>query len=131
MSNIVTKYAEIVVHDWGCTSIFEGGLVVDATPHPWDHHYHVIAHRCGYEDNLHSYTIEHETAHHVVEEVLFDRPSRVLLGLASGKPLSPQESAGEELLAQTLQRYARASEQPIIGGVDWARLRDRFFEVLA
>jgi hypothetical protein len=86
--------------DWGCTTYFADGTKYGATPHAWDHHYHVIAHRCGYEGDTLRYCIEHELAHLVAEECLFDRPSRILWGLAHGEPLSAPESAYEEMMAQ-------------------------------
>ena len=44
--------------------------------------------------------------------------------------LSGKEAAGEELMAQTLQRFLRAGERPIIGGVKWDDLRDRAARLL-
>jgi hypothetical protein len=121
-----TKYATIEPHSWGCTVRFKGGSMCLAQNFPSDPHYRVISHRCGYQDDTLRYCIEHEIAHLVVEEWLFDRPSRVLTALAAGSPLEPHEAAYEEGMAQMLQRYARANEQPIIGGVDWLGMRERF-----
>ena len=50
-------------------------------------------------------------------------PSPVLQSVASGRLLSGKEAASEELLAQTLQRFCRAGEQPIIGGVNWGGMK--------
>jgi hypothetical protein len=127
---VTLKYASVELFDWGCTSHFLDGASYDATPHPWSHHYNIIAHRCGYGDDVMAYCIEHEIAHHVVEEFLHDRPSRILWGLAHGEPLSGPESAYEELMAQTLQRFARAAERPIVGDVNWDAMRARFLETL-
>jgi hypothetical protein len=66
---------------------------------------------------------EHELCHLALEEWLHDRPSRILWGLAHGAPLPPHECAYEELAAQALQRFVRAAERPIVGGVDWDALR--------
>lgn len=127
---IRTRFATVHPFDWGCVVRFEGGGEVPAEHHPNDAHYRIIAARCGYGDDTRAYAIEHETAHLVAEEVLHDRPSRVLWGLAHGHPLKPEDAAYEECLAQTLQRYVRANEDPIIGGVDWRAMRSRFLEVL-
>lgn len=126
MTTIRLRYAMVETGDYGCTTFFADGTSYGATPHPWDHHYSVIAHRTGYVDAHWRYCVEHELAHLTVEEFLFNRPSRILWGLAHDAPLSPAESVYEEALAQMLQRFARASERPIIGGVDWDALRDRF-----
>lgn len=130
MTTIRLRHAMVEVEDWGCTSYFADGSSYGATPHPWDHQYHVISHRTGYGFDHARYCVEHELAHHVVEEFLFDRPSRILWGLAHGTPLSGHESAYEEMMAQSLQRFVRASERPIIGGVDWDAMRARFLDVV-
>lgn len=127
---IILRYASVEAHDWGCTSRFLDGTSVPAVPHPWDHCYSVIAHRCGYGFDQWRYCIEHEIAHHVVSEFLLDRPSPILWGLAHDKPIPAHEAAYEELMAQSLQRFARAAERPIIGGVDWSAMRHRFLEVV-
>jgi hypothetical protein len=92
--------------------------------------YAAVAHRLGYEYDLRRYCQEHDVAHLVIEEALHARPSRVLWGLAHGDPLSPQEAAYEELAAQSLQRFCRANERPIIGSVDWDAMRNQFLVAL-
>jgi hypothetical protein len=93
-------------------------------------HYHVIAHRCGYGDDLLAYAREHELFHLLVEEWLFDRPSRILWGLAHGRPLGAHDAAYEEMMAQAAQRFVRAAERPIIGGVGWDGLKARALDLL-
>lgn len=127
---VTLKYASVEYHDWGVTSHFLDGTSVPATPHPWDHHYSIITMRCGYGFDHYGYCAEHEIAHHVVSEFLLDAPSAILWGLAHGKPVGPKESAYEELMAQSLQRFVRAGERPIIGGVQWDAMRARFMEVI-
>lgn len=120
---IELSFAAVEYTDWGCTSRFEDGTKVDAIPHPWDHCYSIIAMRCGYGFDLLAYCQEHELAHHVVGEFLLGRPSPVLWGLAHEQPLPANEAAFEEMMAQALQRFVRAAERPIIGGVDWDALK--------
>lgn len=127
---IHTLYARVEPAEWGCTVAFADGAATPAQHWPDDPHYRVIAHRAGYQDDTLAYCREHEVAHLVVEEVLHDRPSRVLWGLAHGCPLTPFDAAYEEIAAQALQRFARAAERPIVGGVDWDALKARFLEVL-
>ena len=127
---IQTRFATVKPERWGCAVTFEDRLFCQAQHFPDDPHYRVIAHRCGYQDDTLRYAIEHEVAHLVVEEVLYSRPSRVLWGLAHLEPLHPLDAAYEEIAAQTLQRWARTNERPIVGGVDGDGLRARFEEVL-
>lgn len=127
---IRTNFANVQPADWGCTVMFHCGRFCQAQHWPDSPHYRVIAHRCGYQDDTLAYCVEHEVAHLIFEEVLHNRPSRILWGLANGNPLTPSESAYEEIAAQSLQRFARANERPIVGGVDWDSMRARFEEVL-
>jgi hypothetical protein len=115
---IQLRYAAVEYIPGGAVTRFADGASFGAVPHETAH-YHVIAHRCGYGDDLLAYCREHEACHLIVEEWLHDRPSRILWGLAHGVPLPPHESAYEEMAAQALQRWVRAHERPIIGGVDW------------
>lgn len=126
---IRTRHAFVRRQDWGCIVLFTDGAQCPAQHFPEDPHYRVIAHRCGYQDDTLAYCQEHETAHLIVEEVLHQRPSRVLWGLAHDAPLDPKDAAYEEGMAQMLQRFVRARERPIIGGVDWDALAQRFQEV--
>jgi hypothetical protein len=124
------RHATLAYTDWGCWTAFQDGTGYGAHPprpdEPGWAHYHVIAHRCGYGDDLIAYAREHELCHLLVEEFLFDRPSRILWGLAHGAPLPAHEAVYEEMAAQAMQRFVRAAERPIIGGVDWDRLGRRF-----
>jgi hypothetical protein len=97
---------------------FPDGTSCPATPHLTPH-YHVIAHRCGYGDDVMAYAREHEFAHAFCEERLHERPSRVLWALAHGSMLSGREAVYEEMIAQVFQRWLRANERPIVSGVDW------------
>jgi hypothetical protein len=116
------KYATLTFDPKGCSTWFEDGKCAPAVPHD-THHYHVIAHRCGYADDIMAYCREHEFAHSFMEERLQDRPSRVLWGVAHNQQLSGPEAAYEEMMAQAFQRWLRAGERPIISGVDWDALK--------
>jgi hypothetical protein len=105
------------------------GHYCDARPHKTPH-YHVIAHRCGYGDNVSRYCIEHEFAHCFVEERLFGRPSQVLWGLAHHQPVTTSLALYEEATAQMFQRWLRANERPILAGVDWDGLKRDALELL-
>jgi hypothetical protein len=106
----------------GCVTRFDDGASFGALPHD-THHYAVIAHRTGYGDDLLAYCREHEVCHLIAEEALRGRPSAILWGLAHGQPVAPLEAVYEELAAQALQRWLRANERPIIGGVDWDEIK--------
>ena len=127
---IILKYASLEYHEHGAVTHFPDGTRYGTHPHPWDPHYHLAAHRMGYEDDLMAYAREHELAHLLIEEWLYDRPSRILWGLAHDEPLSAEEAVYEEAAAQMLQRYVRANEQPLIGSIDWRAMRRRFLELL-
>ena len=125
------RFATIEPTEWGCVSRFDrGGAEVPAQTHWHDRHYAVIAHRCGYGDDLRAYTIEHEVCHHLLAEALYGTVSPVLWGLACGVPLPPAYAAQEELAVQALQRFVRAAERPIVGGVDWDALKARVLVAL-
>lgn len=121
---IRTDYAMLEWTPTGAVSYFEDGTSYGALPHPEMPSYYVVANRLGYGDDLLTYCRHHELSHHLVSEV-FGRPSRVIWALAHGKRPSPQEAAGEEALAMTLQRYAMAHEHPMIESVDWDALKCR------
>jgi hypothetical protein len=116
------RFASLKVTDWGCETTFEDGSVVSAWPHDTPR-YHVISHRLGYGDFLHRYCVEHEFAHEFVSERLCNRPSIVLWALAHQKQPHLSKAIQEELLAQALQRWLRANEEPIVAGVDWHALK--------
>lgn len=125
----VTRFATVTSDGWAVTVTFHDGKTCPAVPSD-DPHYYVIAHRCGYGDDRAAYCFEHEVAHLIVSEFFWGLPSVVLRGVAEGKPLSGASAATEELMAQTLQRYVRAKEEPIIGGVKWGELRAKFLAAL-
>jgi hypothetical protein len=110
----------------GARVTFPGGCDTQAWPHPEVHHYHVIAHRLGYGDDLLAYAREHELAHAVVAEELMDAPSYVLRMLSRGGVVDPKAAVIEEIAAQTLQRWVRANERPIVADCDWDAMKARF-----
>lgn len=121
------KYHTVTTDGWTTTVTFNDGSTCPAVPSN-SPHYHVIAHRCGYGDDLGRYCFEHELAHCVVSEFFWNMPSPVLSAVADGHPMTGKDSAFEELMAQTLQRFVRAGERPIIGGVRWDDLKAAFLE---
>ena len=118
---------DAVVH-WtpdGALTTYGDGSSYGAQPHD-THHYHVIAHRCGYGDDILAYCREHEVCHHIVAEHILGRESQVLWPLAHGYEPDQADAIAEEALTMTFQRWLRAGERPIIGGdVDWAGLKAR------
>ena len=116
------RYALLSPTTQGCITLFEDGSEASSIPHNTPH-YHVVAHRLGYGDNLLAYCFEHEFCHSFVEERLHDRPSQVLWAVAHGQTLSGPTSAYEEIAAQVFQRWLRANERPILSGVDWDKLK--------
>ena len=124
------KHASIKWTDYGCAVVIDG-KEVGAWPHPEMTDYHVIAARLGYQYDLLRYTREHELCHLIVEEWFYDRPSQILSAIANGKMLSGKTSAYEELMAQTLQRWVRTNERPLIGGVQWDDLKEWTLKAIA
>jgi hypothetical protein len=118
-------HASIEFTPEGAVSHFPDGAKWGAHPHPEMPSYHVVAARCGYEEDLLRYAQEHELAHHVLAEG-FGCHSPVLWALAHGEELSPLIAAAEEALVLALQRYARTAEHPMVDKVDWKALRQRF-----
>jgi hypothetical protein len=125
------KHSTIERTDFGCVTVFADGSHVNSIPHPGDPHYRVIAHRCGYNDDIHAYCYEHDFVHLFLAEWLHSRPSPILWGLAHGSELTGHEAALEEIGVQAFQRWIRANEQPIVGSVDWFRMREEALRLLA
>ena len=130
MTTITLKHAVVEYTPEGCITYFADGSSVGAHPHPEMPHYSVVAHRLGYGDDLYRYCVEHEVAHSLIGEHFLNGPSVVLWALAHGSEAARYAVVCEEVLAQTLQRWVRANEQPIVGGVDWFGLKARALEVL-
>ena len=130
MKRIELKFCAIVYNEEGCTTYFRDGTKVEACPHPEMPHYYVVAHRCGYQDDILAYCREHEVCHELVAEYLTGTPSDVLWQLAHGKQASRYNMVAEEALAQMLQRFVRANERPIISGVDWDGMKAMALEML-
>lgn len=126
---IEMRLSTVEITDWGAVTHFHDGSSYGAHPHD-THHYHVAAHRAGYGDDIMAYCREHEVCHLLIEEWLHDRPSRVIWGLAHNKPLSAHEAAYEELGAQTLQKWLRANERPLIGGIPWDSIKREALRLL-
>ena len=118
MNVIQLKHCAVELTDWGCTTRFKDGAEVSAYPHPELPHYSVISHRCGYGDDHLGYCQEHELMHSVCAEWFHDKPSEVLWAMAHGTMLNGKAAAYEEIVAQTMQRWVRANERPIISGIN-------------
>ena len=112
--------------DYGALIRIDGGCEVRTWPHPSQPHYHVIAHRCGYGDDLMAYCFEHDFCHLFLCERLANRLSPVLYEQAGGTFEDFRGGtwpAWEEIAVQAFQRWLRANERPIIAGVDWDALK--------
>jgi hypothetical protein len=127
---IQLAFCRIEWRDWGCETIFNDGARIGAHPHPADHHYHVVSHRCGYSDDLMRYRVEHEVCHSFLAERILPfvgcdggQASHVLWNLAHGRKPWPGFAVSEEALVQTFQAWLRANQEPIIGDVDWRGLK--------
>lgn len=121
--------ATIIYTDEGCFTRYPDGTAYGAHPHD-THHYHVIAHRCGYGDDILAYAREHEVCHHIVGLWIKGGGSDVIGPLAHGIEPNQLEAVMEEALVMTFQRWLRANERPIIGGVNWDDLKRRALEAL-
>lgn len=113
----------------GCVSRYSDGTSYGAHPHNTPH-YHVIAHRCGYGDNILAYAREHEVCHHIAAEWVGGHVSEVIWPLAHGYEPDLADAVFEEAMAMTIQRWLRANERPIIGGVDWDDIKRRALALL-
>lgn len=113
----------------GAVTTYADGASYGAHPHE-THRYHAIAHRCGYGDDILAYCREHEVCHHMAGLWITGGGSNVIGPLAQGIEPDPIEALHEELLVVTFQRWLRANERPIIGGVDWDGLKTRALAVL-
>jgi hypothetical protein len=115
--------------DWGCMSYFWDGTEYGAHAHD-THHYHVISHRTGYGDDIWRYAREHEVFHHLVGEIFYGDVSPILWNLAHNLPIRDEDAALEEAMVMMCQRWVRANERPIIGGIDWDGFKRRAIELL-
>jgi hypothetical protein len=55
---IELAFATVAATPFGCVTRFPDGAEIAARPHPELPHYHVVAHRCGYGDDLRAFAIE-------------------------------------------------------------------------
>lgn len=110
------KYCQIEWTDGGCITTFPDGSIFESFPHDTNH-YSVISHRCGYGDDILAYCREHDFFHSFCEEYFNNRHSPIMWALAHGGEVD--QSIYEEIIVQTCQKWVRANERPIVGGVDW------------
>lgn len=139
----ILDHCTVTLTDDGCYTTFADGSTWGAQPHDTPD-YLEIATRTGYlpcgfpgqtfetraAEARMAYCREHDVLHHVVGAVFFFGPSPVLWKLAHGHPVDEKYAALEEAMVMTLQRWVRAGERPIIGGVDWHGLRAQCLAVL-
>jgi hypothetical protein len=128
-SIVVNNRVRVQYCDWGCVSYFSDGTEFGAHAQH-DHHYYVISHRSGYGDDVDRYAREHEVVHHLAGELFFGGVSPVLWALAHGEDVTPEAAAIEEAIVMLIQRWIRANERPIIGGIDWDALKARAIELM-
>jgi hypothetical protein len=114
--------------DAGARTVFRDGTETHAYPHYDDPHYVVIAHRCGYGDDLLAYCREHELAHSFLLQELRGIASHVLEGQAHDRIVRSGVAVPEEMSVQMFQRWCRANERPIVAGCDWDDLKQRFLQ---
>lgn len=126
---IELQHARISWTDDGAVSVFADGAEIGTLPH-FTPHYHVIAHRCGYGDDVLAYAREHDFCHHFVAERLRGAASAVLYPLAHGRDPEPGDALFEEIAVQAFQRWLRANERPILGGFDWDQLKADALQLL-
>ncbi len=107
------KHCLVEITDYGCITKFFDGTETAAWPHDSDD-YRTIADRLGYGSDTLAYCREHEILHSLTQEWLHDRPSPVLWGVAHNKMLTARQSIEEEVFTQTMQRFIRADERPIV-----------------
>lgn len=132
MRELTIGSATVIYYEDGAYTRWSDGASYAAQPDHADHHYTLIAARCGYSPDHAgrlAYCREHEAFHHMVSEWIMDGPSYVLWRLAHGAAPDPCLAVAEEALTMTFQRWVRANERPIIGGVDWDGLKARALEV--
>lgn len=121
----------------GAVTRYDDGSHYGAQPHDTPH-YDEIARRCGYwtwsayrgqppADKRAAarlaYCREHEVCHHIVGGLFYGGHSPILWSLAHGSEVTAEAAALEEAMVMTVQRWIRANERPIIGGVDWDAVR--------
>jgi len=129
MRTIQIGNATVTYTPEGAVSTYPNGTSYGAHPHD-NHHYHVIAHRCGYGDDILAYAREHEVCHHIVGCWIKGGGSDVIGPLARSVEPEPLAALFEECLVMTFQRWLRANERPIIAGVDWDGLKARALAAL-
>lgn len=112
----------------GARTVFPDGTETVAHPHPEEHHYHVISHRCGYGSDVMKYCREHELAHAFLAQEFRSSPSYVLQSIAQGNRPRSGRAILEEMAVQMFQRWCRANERPIIANCDWDALKDKFLD---
>jgi hypothetical protein len=126
---VALRYCEVGWTREGAVTVFHDGSEAETYPHQVPH-YSVIAHRLGYGDELLRYCQEHDFFHSFCEEYFRDRPSPVLWGIAHGSSIAISVAAYEELVVQACQRWVRANERPIVGGVDWGGFKSHALALL-
>jgi hypothetical protein len=121
---IQLRFCQLEYTAAGAVTHWPDGSRWGALPHD-EPHYHYLAYRYGHDGDTAAYCRDHELCHHLIGEA-FGSHSLVIWSLAHGEQPAPMVAAAEEALAHTLHRYAMTGEPPLIEGVDWDGLRDKF-----
>jgi len=99
------KFCTIDVHDGAVWTTFPDGSTSANWPPLDDASYVRVARECGFTD-LMRYCLAHEVCHAVVPEMLFDRPSYVVLMAAQNRKQNLAAAMAEERLCYYVQRAA-------------------------
>jgi hypothetical protein len=125
---IELRFCSLEITPEGAVTHFPDGASWRALPHD-EPHYHYLAYRYGHRGDTLAYCRAHEICHHLVSEA-FGMHSLTIFALAHGEQPTPMVSAAEEALTHTLHRFAMIGEPPLIEGVDWNGLKQRFLELM-
>lgn len=125
---IELRYSSLQFTPEGATTYFDDGSKWGALPHPEQGHYQYLAYRYGHDGDTLAYCRVHELLHHLLAES-FSCHSPILWALAHGEKTTPMIAAAEEALVHTLHRFVMTGEPPLIEGVAWQALKQRFHEL--
>ena len=112
MKRLIRIYLKYVEFDIWCDSVvtrFADGTECAGTPHETPD-YLARAMRLGYGNDIMAYLRDHELAHNLIAQELWDKPSPVLHAVAKGQPLSFAEADPEERLVINFQGFLRQGE---------------------
>lgn len=125
MKKVRLKHATIKQTTRGCAVILpNGGGRMNFNAIDQDPLYHVIAARCGYDNQLEQYCFECFFCHFFLCERLSHSTSRVVESIVNGVDIALGEMVFEKMSVQMFQRWLRANERPnALPAVDWDYLK--------